>query len=52
MKSKDIDKKLLAFVSEITEHPYSSELITLMQEQVLEDVSNEVSYSRSISSNR
>ena len=51
MKSKDIDKKLSAFVSEITEHPYSSELITLMQEQVVEDVSNEVTYSTSILSN-
>ena len=48
MKSKDIDKKLSDFVSEITEHPYSSELIALMQEQVVEDLSKEVSYRTAI----
>tara|TARA_X000001382_G_scaffold1164_1_gene1392 strand:- start:1849 stop:1995 length:147 start_codon:yes stop_codon:yes gene_type:complete len=48
MKSKDIDKKLSDFVSEIAEHPYSSELITLMQEQVVADLSKAVSYKTAI----
>ncbi len=62
MKSKDIDnnyqcfvaattehpEKVQSLVKKVTNHPYASELIALMQEQVLEDVYTPVIYSQTI----
>lgn len=65
MKSKDIDnnyqcfvaattehpEKVQSLVKKVTNHPYASELIALMQEQVLEDAYEPLTYRRSIKAN-